>query len=112
METTERRIFWGWFLIENDAPFLEQEDASLVPVIFPDSDKEIRFRVLLEHQVSILGRMSEPVLSALGKLPAIVAENIVSHQDVALRAYEIYESGGGGCALDNWLLAERQLLGI
>ena len=31
--------------------------------------------------------------------------------EVALRAYEIYESGEGGDALEHWLRAERELAG-
>lgn len=36
----------------------------------------------------------------------------ISDQDVARRAYEIYERRGGtdGAALDDWLQAERDLL--
>jgi hypothetical protein len=63
-----------------------------------------------QQQVSILGRIGDPVMTESGKLPSIVAEAIVSHQDVAQWAYEIYESGKGGCTFDNWLVAERQLL--
>jgi hypothetical protein len=35
----------------------------------------------------------------------------VTHDDIARRAYEIFEARGqgGGCALDDWLQAEREL---
>jgi hypothetical protein len=36
-------------------------------------------------------------------------ERLVDPERVALRAYEIYESGGGSDSLDNWLRAEREL---
>ena len=32
-----------------------------------------------------------------------------SHDEIALRAYEIHESGAGGDAIENWLRAEREL---
>ena len=33
------------------------------------------------------------------------------HEEIAARAYELHESGGGGGPLDDWLRAERELLG-
>lgn len=35
-----------------------------------------------------------------------------THEEIALRAYHLYEQKGGadGCELDNWLEAEAQLL--
>jgi Protein of unknown function (DUF2934) len=32
-------------------------------------------------------------------------------EEIARRAYEIYESGGGGDELGHWLQAERELAG-
>ena len=32
-----------------------------------------------------------------------------THQEIAKRAYEIYKSGKGGSAQDNWYRAEREL---
>jgi hypothetical protein len=37
---------------------------------------------------------------------------IVSHDDIARRAYEIHASGNGGSDTDNWFRAERELRGI
>lgn len=34
-----------------------------------------------------------------------------SHDEIALRAYEIHESGEGGDELENWLRAEQELSG-
>ena len=39
-----------------------------------------------------------------------VAMNIVSHQAIARRAYQIHESCRDGDAVDNWLRAQRELL--
>jgi Protein of unknown function (DUF2934) len=40
------------------------------------------------------------------------SKQIVSHEDIAVRAYALYESRGGedGHDLDDWLQAERELL--
>ncbi len=37
------------------------------------------------------------------------AAGVVNSEEVAARAYEIYSSGIGGDALDNWLRAEADL---
>jgi hypothetical protein len=33
------------------------------------------------------------------------------YEEIAARAYEIHESGGGDGPLDDWLRAERELIG-
>ena len=118
MGTTEQRIFWGTFSSDSD-DFLLQEVAGARPLVqvtySPVSDvDEGRVGSLADsrQQVSILGHQGQPAMTELGTLPSIVAERIVSHEDVARRAFEIYESGRGGSAFDNWLVAERQLLGF
>ena len=40
------------------------------------------------------------------------ADVIVSRDDIARRAFEIYASGNGGSETDNWLRAERELRGV
>ena len=86
-----------WFVVGDagmiliDAPFLV--DASL------------------EHKtVSISGRMGIPP-SAPG-ITKLIAERIISHEAIASRAYEIFYSGAGRSANDNWFSAERELLGL
>ena len=59
--------------------------------------------------VSIAGHMGIPAGSPFTKL---IADKIASHEAIALRAYEIYQSGHGGTADDNWFRAERELLGL
>jgi hypothetical protein len=39
--------------------------------------------------------------------PEVKAE--LTQDEIAVRAYEIHESGEGGDELDNWLRAEREL---
>ena len=36
----------------------------------------------------------------------------ITHEQIALRAYEIHLSGQGGSETDNWLRAERELRGF
>ena len=36
----------------------------------------------------------------------------LTHEQIALRAYEIHLSGQGGSETDNWLRAERELRGL
>jgi hypothetical protein len=61
------------------------------------------------REVSILGHLG--VDPRLGPGDHILAERITSHDDIAVRAFEIYQSGRGQSAVDNWLSAESQLLG-
>ena len=116
MEMTEQRIFWGTFIEITGEFFLSTflGSPSYKVNYFPQTEDDfVRVDDLAggKQQVSILGRIGDPVTEQ-GQLPTINIVAIVSHQDVALRAYEIYESGKGGSAFDNWLIAERQLLGI
>lgn len=37
---------------------------------------------------------------------------VVSRESIALRAYEIWQSGQGGSDFDNWCRAERELRGV
>ena len=53
---------------------------------------------------------SIPKLSPAKKSPA--APRVVTHDQIAARAYEIYRSGFGGSETDNWLRAERELRGL
>ena len=50
-----------------------------------------------------------PKLSPVVKKKATPAE--VTQDQIAQRAYEIYASGNGGSATDNWFRAERELRG-
>jgi hypothetical protein len=60
--------------------------------------------------VTIVGRV-ESRLSRGIEQPWVIAEQIVTHGDVADEAYQIYLRGQGGSPADNWLSAEDALLG-
>jgi hypothetical protein len=36
--------------------------------------------------------------------------NVIRHQDIAVRAFEIFQSNAGGTAVENWLSAEDRLI--
>lgn len=67
-------------------------------------------RRLCDQRVSVLGYPSELTSAAELAGKSIVATNIVSHEAIAQRAYQIHESCPDGCAVDNWLRAQRELL--
>lgn len=62
-----------------------------------------------EKTVSVIGKMGMPEGLSETKL---IVERIVLHEDIAVRAQAIHQSGGGGSAEDDWLRAERELLGV
>jgi len=65
----------------------------------------------LTHQaVSIAGRMRVP--SDARRDAALGVERLVRHEEIAQRAYAIYQLDRGGSPSDHWLRAERDLLGL
>lgn len=62
------------------------------------------------RRVSILGYQGEQTPASAAAVTSITVMKLVSHDAVSLRAYEIYESRLGGCAVDNWLRAQWELL--
>jgi Protein of unknown function (DUF2934) len=84
-----------WLLIARD---------RLIPLDVTLSD------LSLEHKtVSVIGKMGIPP-SAPG-ITKLIVEKLVTHDDIAKRAYEIYK-GHGGSADENWFQAERDLLHV
>ncbi len=64
-----------------------------------------------EHKtVSVIGQMGIPP-SAPGILKLIV-EKLDSHDDIAIRAFDIFKSGAGGSQGDHWFRGERELLNL
>jgi hypothetical protein len=65
----------------------------------------------LTHQaVSIAGRMRVP--SDARRDAALGVERLVRHEEIAQRAYAIYQLDRGGSPSDHWLRAERDLLAL
>jgi Protein of unknown function (DUF2934) len=94
------RIFVGTMQFTTDN-FLLAPDESGGGQDFVDVDFGFQDETLNHQRVSILGHMRDGT---------IVARKVILHQDIASRAYGIWESGDGGTDLDNWLRAERELL--
>ena len=63
-----------------------------------------------DRRVSILGYQGEQTPASEDGAASITAMKLVSHEAVSLRAYEIHESYRDGCAIDNWLRAQWELL--
>jgi hypothetical protein len=62
----------------------------------------------LEHKtVSVIGRMGIPPSSFETKL---IVEKLVTHEEIASRAFDLFNSGAGGSQDDQWFRAERELL--
>jgi hypothetical protein len=102
MTTGDRTIAYGTLEDNGDTWFLMRPDSMIlldVPFVVDDS---------LEHKtVSVIGKFGIPANSpGINKL---IVERLVSHNDIAKRAYEIYKSARRGSA-DNCLRAERELL--
>ena len=73
-------------------------------------DIPFSFDSSLENKtVSVIGTMGVPASSTATKF---IVEKIAGHDAIARIAHEIYQSGHGGSADDNWFRAERELLGI
>ncbi len=53
--------------------------------------------------------MGVPISSPSEKL---IADRIISHEAIAVRAYEIYLSNPRSRADENWFAAEKELLGV
>ena len=71
---------------------------------------------LLHHEaliegnvVSIIGRFGIPGSATTTKL---IARQMVGHDRVRCRAFDISTRKSGGSAVDHWLQAEKELLGL
>jgi hypothetical protein len=113
MDRTDR-IFVGTFTFTTDDFLLKPPG----PVNFIDVTLEGNLLQTVNESgfnhkmVSIFGRMGERVITGSVTVPSLIAKQVVTQQNIAVRAFEISQSGGSGSALDNWLRAERELLGL
>ena len=55
-------------------------------------------------------RVRRAVRPAAGRKPTAAAPASVTHEQIALRAYELHLAGTEGDALAHWLRAERELV--
>lgn len=101
--TTNSRIFaFGQLEEDGDTWFLIKPGGILL------LDAALSDNTLEHKTVSVVGKMGFPP-SSPGILKLIV-ENLVPHDDIAIRAFDIFKSGTGGTQDDNWFRAEGELL--
>jgi hypothetical protein len=101
------RVFYGKLTMTGERCRIQSAEQTY------DLDVDSPFvvdRRLHEQRVSILGYLTEQTSVEDPPAESIIAIRIVSHEAVARRAYEIYESCRDGCAVGNWLRAQRELL--
>jgi hypothetical protein len=97
---------YGKLGADTDSWLLETGDVILLDVnLIEDFDGSLEGQTL-----SVIGTMGIPE-GAPGKLKLIV-EKLASHDDIAIRALEIFKSSAGGSQDDHWFRAERELLNI
>lgn len=99
-----RQLYWGTLSLQRDSLLLRQAHSTDVSILCFAGENA---HELDQQVVSIIGHAAE----GEGDAQPVVAEKVVTHEDVARRAYELHESGAGGTPLENWLRAERELLG-
>jgi hypothetical protein len=101
MAAISEHFAYGKLESSTDSWLLVGEQVTLLDISIP-------FETSLERKmVSVTGRMGIPEGSPFTKL---IVEKIVSHDAIAMRAYEIFQSGEADFANENWFRAERELL--
>lgn len=106
MTTSPKTFAYGTLEADSDSWLLAADHVIALNVDLLDG-----FDGSLEHKiVSVVGTMGNP-RSSPGTTKLIV-EKLASHDAIKRRAYEIYESGLGGSADDNWVRAEREILNM
>lgn len=84
-------------------------------VVFQPNFEEFPFN---HQRVSVFGHMGNRTLSgdpnsdSSPKVRSLIAAKVVLQADIALRAFNISQSAHSGSALDNWLRAEKESLGV
>src|SRR6267142_2177799 len=100
MPTSEKTFAFGT-LEENGDTWLLITRNRIILLDLALSD--LRF----EHKnVSVIGKMGIPPSSFETKL---IVEKLVTHDDIAIRAFDLFQSGVGGSQDDQWFRAEREL---
>jgi len=104
MTASEKTLAYGTLEENGDTWFLMRPDRMiLLDLALSD--------LSLEHKtVSVIGKMGIPH-SAPG-ITKLIVEKLVSHDDIAIRAFDIFKSGAGGSQDDHWFQAERELLNM
>lgn len=105
MPTSRSSIFAHGELFEDTDSLLLNTGNDVIPLDIP-----FEFDLALVGQkVSVVGHMGIPASSPREKL---IVERLTSHEAIAQRAFKIHGSGQSKSAMDDWLTAERELLGL
>ena len=116
---SEDQVMSGRITFSTDAFFIQLTDngqfidLSGDAVVQPDFE-EFRFH---HHLASVFGHMGLRNIEGedsdgLPNVPTLIARSIALKTEIALRAFKIWQENPHAPALQNWLRAERELLGL
>lgn len=105
MNTDQITIAHGTLGVDTDTYFV----ISPQQMLFIDAAFNIDID-LIGQLVSVIGKMGVP--SSAPGITKLLADRIIGHEAIALRAFDIFQLGAGGSQDDNWFRAERELLGL
>lgn len=101
MAANSKTFAYGRLAASTDSWLLVLEQVTPLDIF-------LAFDLSLEREmVSVIGRMGIPEGSPFTNF---IDEKIVGHDAISERAYEIFQSGEGDFANDQWFRAERELL--
>lgn len=104
MTTSDRICASGTLVADGDKWLLMTHGRSILLDLAPFDPS------LAQKAVSVAGRMRAP--TGAWRDAALGVDMLVSHEEIARRAYAIYQLDGEGSPSDHWLRAERDLLGL
>jgi hypothetical protein len=104
MAAVQKTLAYGTLEDDGDTWFLMRPDGmTLLDIAFVVDNA-------LEHKtVSAIGKMGIPPSSP--GMTKLIVEKLAPHEAIAIRAFDIFKSAGGGSQDDHWFQAERELLG-
>jgi hypothetical protein len=116
MLSENEQIFSGRIRFTTDDTLIQlSENGQFVDLSGP-AERQLMDEQLNHQRVSMLAHMGDRSLTGDPKsslrVQSLIVAKIVPQTEIALIAYYISQSGHGGSALDNWLRAERESLGI
>ena len=84
-------------------------------LLIEDGEHPLDLSVAEREDVTVAARIATPAEKAVHDQvtdPTLVVTRMAEAQTIRQRAFDIFESGRGGSALDHWVQAERELLGL
>lgn len=115
----EDKIVTGLITFSSDAFFIQPTDNGQFIDLSGDAVQqpnleEFRFH---HHHASVLGHMGQRSIEGedsdgLPKVRTLIAKAIALRSDIELRAFELSQRHPNSTPVQNWLRAERDLLGL